>query len=98
MSSQQEREGVITQVAEVLREWVDQNGHMNVGYHAIAFGRGVDCFLERYLAFGPAVIEEAAGPGIGNTGTQCHMWASGCEYRAHIIAIECSVVVEMCLL
>lgn len=30
----------------VRPEWVDYNGHMNVGYYALAFDQGLDRFLE----------------------------------------------------
>jgi hypothetical protein len=41
-----------------------------------------DRFGTDRIRFSPAMAwagtwkDEAAGPGIGNTGTQCHMWAS----------------------
>lgn len=30
----------------VLKDWVDYNGHMNVGYYVVAFDRATDAFLD----------------------------------------------------
>jgi acyl-CoA thioester hydrolase len=36
----------------VLPEWIDYNGHMNVGYYTFAFDRALDAFLDRELGMG----------------------------------------------
>ena len=32
---------------EILPEWADQNGHMNVAYYVLAFDRATDAFYDR---------------------------------------------------
>ena len=34
--------------AEVLPEWIDYNGHMNVAYYMIAFDKATDAFLDHF--------------------------------------------------
>ncbi|HYM31480.1 MAG TPA: thioesterase family protein [Candidatus Cybelea sp.] len=34
--------------ANVLPEWIDFNGHMNVAYYVLAFDKALDKFCERY--------------------------------------------------
>jgi acyl-CoA thioester hydrolase len=34
--------------SEVLPEWIDFNGHMNVAYYVLAFDKALDHFCERY--------------------------------------------------
>ena len=41
---------------QVLPEWIDFNGHMNVAYYVMAFDHGVDG-LTSYLDIGPEGIE-----------------------------------------
>ena len=36
-------------VEEVLEDWIDYNGHMNVAYYTLAFDRAIDLFLENTL-------------------------------------------------
>jgi acyl-CoA thioester hydrolase len=38
---------------QVPAEWIDYNGHMNVGYYTFAFDRAIDTFLEDELGTGP---------------------------------------------
>ena len=46
----------------VLPEWIDYNGHMNVGYYGIAFDRASDVLLSGYLGVGVEHVE-ATGQG-----------------------------------
>ena len=32
-------------VEEVLEDWIDYNGHMNVAYYTLAFDRAIDLFF-----------------------------------------------------
>ena len=44
---------------DVLGEWIDYNGHMNVAYYTLAFDRAIDFFLEEELGIGPAYVKHA---------------------------------------
>lgn len=46
--------------ATVLPEWVDANGHMNMGYYLIAFDRATDTFCDQ-LGVGWAYAEHRLG-------------------------------------
>ena len=61
---------VLTPVVSPLRtvpaEWIDYNGHMNVGYYSLAFDKGVDVLLDlvgvgaaftRETRMGPYVLQ-----------------------------------------
>lgn len=39
--------------------WIDQNGHMNVGYYGIAFDLAADVLFDEYLGLGWEYIERA---------------------------------------
>lgn len=41
---------------EIEPEWIDYNGHLNMGYYTVLFDRATDEFWER-LGFGPAYLE-----------------------------------------
>lgn len=41
----------------VLEEWIDANGHMNVGYYAVVFDRATDVFLDE-IRLGWSYMEE----------------------------------------
>ncbi len=48
---------------EVLLEWIDYNGHMNVAYYTLAFDRAIDFFLEEVIGIGPSYVKtENQGP------------------------------------
>ena len=46
-------------IEDVLEEWIDYNGHMNVAYYTLAFDRAIDFFLEETLGIGPAYVRHA---------------------------------------
>ena len=46
-------------VEEVLEDWIDYNGHMNVAYYTLAFDRAIDLFLENTLGIGPTHVKNA---------------------------------------
>ncbi|HID67236.1 MAG TPA: thioesterase [Roseibacterium sp.] len=46
----------------VVPDWIDYNGHMNVGYYGIAFDRASDVVLSDYLGVGVEHVE-ATGQG-----------------------------------
>ena len=43
---------IILPEQEVLNEWLDYNGHMNVAYYTLAFDKSLDFFLEDLLGIG----------------------------------------------
>ena len=43
---------IILPEQEVLNEWLDYNGHMNVAYYTLAFDKSLDIFLEDFLGIG----------------------------------------------
>jgi len=48
---------------QVLPEWIDYNGHMNVAYYTMAFDQAIDAFLEQELGMGEAHAgREKVGP------------------------------------
>lgn len=46
----------------VLPEWIDYNGHMNVGYYGLVFDQASDVLLSDYLGIGVEFVH-AAGQG-----------------------------------
>jgi acyl-CoA thioester hydrolase len=46
--------------ARVLPEWIDPNGHMNVGYYVVAFDHATDTFCEP-LGVGWSYVEHRLG-------------------------------------
>ena len=42
---------------EILPEWADRNGHMNVAYYVLAFDRATDAFYDR-LGIGWSTLEQ----------------------------------------
>ncbi len=54
----------------VQAEWIDYNGHMNVGYYGIAFDRALDTVLSRHLGLG---IEHAEACAQGPYVVQAHL-------------------------
>jgi acyl-CoA thioester hydrolase len=42
---------------KVLKEWIDNNGHMNVAYYTLAFDEAIDEFLEDDVGVGPSFIK-----------------------------------------
>ena len=38
---------------QVPQEWIDYNGHMNVGYYTFAFDTAIDSFLADEIGIGP---------------------------------------------
>jgi acyl-CoA thioester hydrolase len=45
---------------EVLPEWIDYNGHMNVAYYVLAFDRALDRIFDNY-GIGPAYVAQGQG-------------------------------------
>lgn len=43
----------------VLPEWIDYNGHMNVGYYGLAFDRAIDQLFDQQLGNGEAYVRAA---------------------------------------
>jgi len=41
---------------QVLPEWIDYNGHMNVSYYTLAFDQAFDEFLEDYIGIGASYV------------------------------------------
>lgn len=60
---------VVVQKRRVLPEWIDYNGHMNVGYYGIAFDQASDVLLTEHLGVGE---EHAAASGQGPYVLQSH--------------------------
>ena len=42
---------------QVLPEWIDYNGHMNVAYYVLAFDQATDAFLEN-IHLGPSYVKK----------------------------------------
>ena len=40
---------IILPEQQVLKEWLDYNGHMNVAFYTLAFDKSLDIFLEDFL-------------------------------------------------
>ena len=54
---------IIVAGRRVLPEWIDYNGHMNVGYYGLAFDKAFDVLLNRDLGLGADFVRTAAqGP------------------------------------
>jgi len=52
-----------TRKQEVLPEWIDYNGHMNVAYYTLAFDKSLDFFFEDILGIGPTYVSKMSkGP------------------------------------
>ena len=52
-----------TRKQQVLPEWIDYNGHMNVAYYTLAFDRSLDFFFEDVLGIGPTYVSKMSkGP------------------------------------
>ena len=39
---------IILPEQQVLKEWLDYNGHMNVAFYTLAFDKSLDIFLEDF--------------------------------------------------
>lgn len=48
---------------EVQPDWIDYNGHMNVGYYGLAFDRAIDQLFDQHIGNGEAYVR-AAGQGL----------------------------------
>jgi acyl-CoA thioester hydrolase len=51
-----EQDALISFRTQVPRDWVDYNGHLNVGYYMIAFDKATDGFADR-LGIGEAYLK-----------------------------------------
>ncbi len=52
-----------SKVQDVIKDWIDYNGHMNVAYYTLAFDNALDEFLEKILYIGPTFVKkEKQGP------------------------------------
>lgn len=59
---------VVVEKRSVQPEWIDYNGHMNVGYYGIAFDKAGDVFLEACFGLDAAWVErDQMGPFILQT-------------------------------
>lgn len=54
---------VLVTEQSVPSEWIDYNGHMNVGYYGLAFDRAIDQLFNSHLGNGEAYVR-AAGQGL----------------------------------
>lgn len=54
----------------VQRDWIDYNGHMNVGYYGIAFDTALDVLLSEHLGVG---VEHVEASGQGPYVVQSHL-------------------------
>ncbi|WP_083097724.1 thioesterase family protein [Pseudophaeobacter leonis] len=48
---------------QVLPEWIDYNGHMNVGYYGVAFGRAIEQIFVAHIGNGERHVR-ASGQGL----------------------------------
>ena len=49
---------IILPEQQVLEEWLDYNGHMNVAFYTLAFDKSLDIFLEDFLGIGESHAQE----------------------------------------
>ena len=49
---------IILPEQQVLEEWLDYNGHMNVAFYTLAFDKSLDIFLEDFLEIGETHAHE----------------------------------------
>ncbi len=49
---------IILPEQQVLEEWLDYNGHMNVAFYTLAFDKSLDIFLEDFLGIGETHARE----------------------------------------
>jgi acyl-CoA thioester hydrolase len=49
---------IILPEQQVLKEWLDYNGHMNVAFYTLAFDKSLDIFLEDFLGIGETHAHE----------------------------------------
>ena len=49
---------IILPEQQVLEEWLDYNGHMNVAFYTLAFDKSLDIFLEDFLGIGETHAHE----------------------------------------
>ncbi len=54
----------------VQADWIDYNGHMNVGYYSIAFDQALDVLLSEHLGVG---VEHVEASGQGPYVVQAHL-------------------------
>ena len=47
-----------TKNQEVLSDWIDYNGQMNLAYYPLAFYKALDFFFEDFLNIGPSFVEK----------------------------------------
>lgn len=61
----------VTVTGQIVRpEWIDYNGHMNVGYYGVALDKALDVMFDRDLGLGEARV---AAVGQGPYVLQSHM-------------------------
>lgn len=61
---------ITTPARQVPAEWIDHNGHMNVGYYSIALDQAVDHMFEDHLGLG---LDYVARARQGSYVVQMHM-------------------------
>jgi len=60
---------IAVQGRKVAPEWIDFNGHMNVGYYGIAFDQAADVLFDEYLGLGETHVAQT---GQGSFVLQAH--------------------------
>ena len=54
---------IILPEKQVIEDWIDYNGHMNVAFYTLAFDKSLDIFLEDTLGIGEThALENKQGP------------------------------------
>ena len=54
---------IILPEKQVIEDWIDYNGHMNVAFYTLAFDKSLDVFLEDTLGVGEThALENKQGP------------------------------------
>ena len=82
---------IILPEQEVLNEWLDYNGHMNVAYYTLAFDKSLDIFLEDLLGIGEShAYKNNQGPFV----VQAHYhylneMSLNEEFNVRLLVVDC---------
>jgi acyl-CoA thioester hydrolase len=82
--------GIALTPATVLPQWIDYNGHMNVGYYAVAFDIAMGEFLDKHLALGEEVVHSRTIGAFAVQSSYCYfselLLAEDIEFHARVLA------------
>ena len=81
---------IVSPQIEIPPEWIDYNGHMNVGYYLLAIDRVMDTVFDTHLGLGVALAQTA---GIGPYAIQSHInfmaeMLEGASFHGEVILLD----------